>query len=534
MDRFDYIVVGAGSAGAVVAARLSENPDNNVLLLEAGGAGSSIWVDVPLGVGRLLTNPRFVWQYATEIGQGPVNRPVYWPKGRGLGGSSAVNGMVYVRGSRESWNEWSVLGNEGWAYDEVLPYFRKLEDRVGGDPAYRGIGGPISISDVAHDSAVTDAFVGACNELGAPKKDDYNGPDDAGVAYLQFSMRNGKRRSTAVGYLQPATGRKNLAVLTHAVSDKLLFDGYRCIGVEYLKNRRRCQARAECEIVLCAGSVESPAILERSGIGDPRVHSRIGVSTLVSRKEVGENLQDHYQVRMSYEIEGERTVNDILASPVAGVLEGARYLFLRRGLLATSTVTAHSIMRSNTESEHADTKVQIALVSGKDRYSAGGEGIDLVSGITLGAFQIRPESRGRIHAASKDPLVPPKIDANYLAHPIDRERTIAGLRLIRRIACHAAMRRFIKREILPGRVLQSDVDLLEYAGKTGESSWHPIGTCRMGADAEAVVDPELRVRGVDGLRIADASIMPTMVSTNTNAPCIMIGEKAADMIQQSH
>ena len=533
-SSFDYVVVGAGSSGAVIAARLSEDPRTRVLLVEAGGADSNPWIHIPLGVGKLLTNPKYVWQYFTAKGVTPDAPVIYWPKGRTLGGSSSVNGMVYVRGSRLAWDEWRDLGNEGWGYDDVLPFFRKLENRVGGDPAFRGVGGPITVSDVAHRSAVSDAFVNACRGLGAPMPSDYNGPSDEGVAPLQLSMRNGRRCSTAVAYLRPAMRRDNLTVLTHTMADKLIFDGLRCVGLEYVRDGVRMTVNAAHEVILSAGSIESPLILERSGIGSSQVLGPLGINTLVESTQVGENLQDHLQVRMSFEIQGETTVNDLMNKPLVGAAEGLRYLFTRRGLLSTSSVTAHSIMKSYPLSDHADTKIQLALISGKDRYSGDGNGLDRCPGITLGTFQVRPQSRGSVHAKSIDPTVSPLIEPNYLREEQDRKLTISGLRLIREVAAQPELAKYIKRELLPGKDVSSDAQLLSYASTTGQTSWHPVGTCRMGSDPDSVVDPELRVRGVHGLRVADASIMPTMVSTNTNAPSMLIGEKAAELIHNAN
>lgn len=530
---YDYIIVGAGSAGAVIAARLSEDLDKRILLIEAGGRDTNPWIHTPLGVGKLLTNPSVVWQYFTDTGIAADTPKVYWPKGKTLGGSSSVNGMVYSRGSRRSWDEWRDLGNLGWSYDDILPYFKRLERRLGGDPSYRGDAGPISVTDVAHRSAVSQAFIEACHALGAPKNDDYNGPSDEGVAPLQMTVHRGKRCSTAVAYLKPARRRKNLTVVTETMVNHLLFDGRRCVGVSGVRSGNPFEAHASREVILSAGSIESPAILERSGIGNPAILAPLGIELRHGSEQVGENLQDHLQVRMSFEIVGETTVNDLMNKPILGAIEGLRYWLTRRGLLTTSSVTAHAIMKSHQQSSHPDTKIQIALISGKDRYSGNGSGLDQCAGITLGTFQIRPVSRGGVHVTSADPTAPPSIRPNYLNDPVDRQHTLSGLKLIREVVEQSALKPYIKQELLPGTAINSDEALLRYAAETGQTSWHPIGTCRMGSDAKSVVDPQLRVRGFDGLRVADASIMPTMVSTNTNAPTILIGEKAADLIRQA-
>ena len=531
-DEYDYVVIGAGSSGAVVAARLSERPDLKILLLEAGEVDRGVWIHVPLGVGKILTDPRYVWQYFTEETQDPPHKPVYWPKGRLLGGSSSVNGMVFVRGSKASWDEWRDLGCEGWGYDDILPSFRRMEHRSGGDPAFRGQNGPITVTNVAHRSAVSEAFKKACEALGARTLGDYNAFDNVGVADLQMSIRKGRRCSTAVGYLRPAKRRRNLTLLTGALAETLTFDGTRCTGVSYLHGGMRKQVRVRREVILCAGSIESPAILERSGVGNPAILAAAGVTPHHTLAQVGENLHDHLQVRMSFEVEGERTVNDILGSPLHGALELLKYLVTRKGLFATSTVVSHAIMKSRPDSETADTKIQIALMSGADRYSGNGKGTDSCPGMTLGTFQIRPLSRGSVHIASADPRKQPVIVANYLQHSQDQRDTISGLRLIRDVAAKMGPKGHVVRELLPGPDVTSDDALLAYARETGQTSWHPISTCRMGSDPEAVVDPRLRVRGLQGLRVADASIMPTMVSTNTNAPCILIGERTAEMIME--
>lgn len=533
--EFDYIVVGAGSAGCVVAARLSERRDFRVLLLEAGGAANNVWIKIPLGVGKLLNNEKFVWPFKSAPEVQLFDQELYMPRGRLLGGSGSVNGLAWVRGEPEEFDRWRDAGCKGWGFEDVLPYFKMLEDYPEGDPAVRGHGGAMTITNRGtwDRDALSQAYLDACVQAGIPENKDYNGRKFEGVGFLQQSIKNGRRCSANTAYLEPARKRPNLTVVTGAVASRVLFDGKRAIAVEYIQDGKKRTARARGEVVLSAGAMKSPQLLELSGIGQPELLRKFNIKPLVELPGVGENVSEHLQFRFTYECALPITINDIMASPLRRYWEGIKYVFTRRGLLSGTSSTVHALMRSRPDLESPDLKIQLALISGKDRYSRSKSGgIDPFPGFSIGTFKIRPESRGDIHIRSADPLENPTIKINYLTHPGDIETYKRAVRIMRNIAAQPALKPFIRRETRPGPDVQSDDAMLDYIRKTGQTAWHAISTCRMGHDDQAVVDDRLRVHGVEGLRVADISIMPTLVSPNTNAPAILIGEKAADMIIQ--
>ncbi|WP_445600212.1 GMC family oxidoreductase [Azospirillum sp. A39] len=522
---WDYIVVGAGSAGCVLANRLSADPDVRVLLVEAGPKDRYPWIHIPVGYFKTMHNPRTDWCLKTEPDPGLNGRSLAWPRGRVLGGSSSINGLLYIRGQAQDYDQWRQLGCTGWSYEDVLPFFRAAEDQERGADAYHGAGGPLAVSDMRVRRDVCDAYVAAAEEIGIPRNDDFNGATQEGAGYFQLTARNGRRCSAAVAYLRPVRHRANLTVMTGVEVRRITVAGRRATGIEARVDGAERRFAARREVVLAAGAIHSPHLLELSGIGRGGELRRLGIPVVQELPGVGENLQDHLQARAMYR-STRPTLNDEVNDPWRKLLIGLEYVLFRRGPMTMGASQLCIFARTDPALDTPDVQFHIQPLS----CDKPGEGLHRFSGFTASVCQLRPESRGRLLPRTPDPRDPPAIHPNYLATPTDARVLVAGMRLARRLAATRALQPFILAEIDPGPAVRSDAELLEHARNTATTIYHPAGTCKMGIDPMAVVDPRLRVRGIAGLRVADASIMPALVSGNTNAPTIMIGEKAAAMI----
>ena len=526
---YDYVVVGAGSAGCVLANRLSADPAARVLLLEAGGSDRHPHVLAPAGFLKTFRNPRFNWCFETEPGPGVDGRAIFFPRGKALGGSSSINGSLWVRGQARDFDTWAQCGNAGWSWADVLPAFRGIEDHAGGADEWRGAGGPQHVSAIAERHPICEAFIaGAVEECGLPLNPDYNGASQEGAFYYQRSIRRGRRFSAATGFLRPALRRPNLRVETGALALRLEVEGRRVSGVVFRQRGRERRVRAVREVLLAAGAVGSPHLLQLSGIGPAMLLGSLGIPVVHDLPGVGENLQDHYATRVVHAVTGGPiTLNERARMPRLG-WEVARWLLTGGGLPGMSPAHAGAFLRSREGLEEPDLQFVFTPAS----YSAEGVtgALQRTPGMTIGVWQMRPESRGHVRARSPDPGAAPAIQPNYLAAPEDRAAAVAGLRWARRLMATRALAPFRGPETLPGEAAEDDAALLAYARARGSTVYHAVGTCRMGTDPMAVVDPRLRLRGLAGLRVADASVMPTMVSANTNAATMMIAERAAAMV----
>ncbi|ETX13916.1 GMC oxidoreductase [Roseivivax halodurans JCM 10272] len=524
-NEYDYIVIGAGSAGCAVAGRLGE-AGHSVLLLEAGGPDRNPFIHIPLGYSMLYANPKVNWCYESAPEPHLNNRRLFQPRGKVLGGTGAINGMIYMRGQPEDFDGWEAAGCTGWGWNDVLPFFKSCEDQERGADDFHGAGGPVAVSDIRTKHPLGEAFHAASETLGVPRNDDFNGLSQEGTGYVQTTTKNGRRWSTAAGYLR-GKAKQNIDLRLNAMVDRIVLEGARATGVRWTDRSGPHSARARAEIILSGGTFNSPQLLQVSGIGPGSLLQEHGIAVEHDLAGVGENLQDHFGIGAEYRSSVRSTVNDLYNNKIKGGLQLLRHLLFRTGPFADNGNYSNTFIRSGSDVDRPDMMVTFMAWCTDEQLKP-----HPFSGFTILAEHMRPSSRGHVRITDPDPSVPPEIRFNFFANEADRRAAIAGLKFARRIAATPPMADCVDHEISPGQEVQSDAELLDYCRAHGLSLLHPVGTCKMGIDADAVVDPRLRVHGIEGLRVADASIMPRIVTGNTNAASIMIGEKAASMILQ--
>ena len=528
MDKqvFDLIIVGAGTAGCLLANRLSANTNLKIALIEAGGNDNYHWIHIPVGYLYCMGNKRTDWLFKTTNQKGLNGKALNYPRGKVLGGCSSINGMIYMRGQSKDFDHWRQLGNHGWGWDDVLPYFIRSEDNFSGKDNFHGVGGEWRVDKQRLAWTVLDDFMEAANQTGIPKIDDFNNGNNFGVSYFKVNQKNGFRLNTVRAFLKPIKHRKNLEVFTNCEVSNLIIENNRVSGVKIIQNQIENKILCNKEVVLSAGAIGSPKILELSGIGNPKILNDIGIKIKVENKNVGENLQDHLQLRVIYKLKNAKTLNQQINSPFGKLKIGIEYLLNRSGPMSMAPSQLGIFAMSDSSYEFPNLQFHVQPLS-LDKF---GEPLHNFPGLTASVCNLNPLSRGSIHISSKNYNIPPKIDPNYLSDPIDKKVAVQSIKLARKIINQPAMKKYSPTEYAPGEKFQSDIDLEKVAGNIGTTIFHPVGTCAMGVQKNSVTNPKLKVNGIENLRVVDASVMPSITSGNTNSPTLMIAEKASEMI----